>query len=191
MLIGLTLAGCSPFGTSPSRGEPSRCEQDRYDCQERTDVPAVAGCELEGELTIEIGFGMSAFAPLADGEPPATYSGGGGFQAASASHVGAALRIGGAALDRYDVLGAQVSVYEAGVCVTMGEDSRMCDGVPWIADRSVLLGDGPELNVVGSVVEEYGITMPIESLGPGAYVVQALVLDPCGQMGVAHHDFTL
>lgn len=189
--MGLALGGCSLFSDSPQGGEPSRCEQDRYECQDRADVPEVVGCELEGELAIELGFGMSAFTPLADGEPPATYSGGGGFQAASASHVGAALRISGAALDRYEVLGARVSVYESGVCVAMGEDTRMCDGVPWIADRSVLLGDGPELNVVGSAVEEFGITMPIESLGAGAYVLQAIVLDPCGQMGVAQHDFTL
>ncbi len=189
-LLAFGSGGC-PLFSGPEDTGPSRCEQDRYDCQDRSDVPAADGCDLEGELSVEIGAGLEAFEPMSDGEPPREYSGGGGFQGPAAMHVGVGLRIGGAALDRYDVIGARVGVYEAGACMTMADGSQMCDGVPWIADRSVLLGDGPALNVVDGMVEEFGLTMPIEPLTPGQYVVQAIVEDPCGQLGVAHHPYTL
>ncbi|MEM6990577.1 MAG: hypothetical protein AAF721_08775 [Myxococcota bacterium] len=193
--LALAGAGCVPFfGHNPDDGGPTRCEQDRYECQDIQDVPAAAcqGEAAEGEdLVVEIGTGMSDYDALGSGEPLTTYAGGGGFQGPGVEHAGVALRISGASLSDYDVLGARISVFESAVCMTMDDGSRLCDGVPWIADRSVLLGDGPALNVVEGVIEEFGLTMPIEPLGAGTYVVQAVVEDPCGRVGVAHHDYSL
>jgi len=186
-------AGCDLFVDGP---EPpvtaDRCDQDRYDCQSRSDVPLVNGCELNGELAVEIGHGFEAFAPLAEGEPPPFISGGGGFQGGGSSHTAWALRIDGAALDRYDVIGAQLGVYSLEDCSVLPDGSRMCGDVPWIGSRSVLLGDGNALPVVGDTVEDFGLTVPMDgSASFGDFVLQVIVEDPCGQLGVAHHDYSL
>lgn len=196
VMIGVAtmLGGCELFSDDPDDGGGAgRCEQDRYACQEESAVPPLAGCDLDGELTVTVGRGMERYeAALLDGEPLPLFMGGGGFQSPGVAHVGLALRIEGAALDRYDVVGADLSVYPIEACMTLPDDGGLaCDGVPWVGQRSVLLGDDPALNVVGSVVEEFGLTLSWEDPGSGTYVLQATVEDPCGQVGVVHHDFSL
>lgn len=150
----------------------------------------MGGCSQDADLVVTLGYGTEAFAiALSRQEPPTIEGSGGGFQGAGTTHTAFGLRIEGAELDLYDVLGAEIGVFEAHACTTQGE-VRSCEGVPWVASRTVLLGDGPPLNVVDGVVEEFGITAPMER-EPGSFVVQAVVRDPCGRQGVTHHDFSL
>ena len=144
---------------------------------------------LEGELALEIGKGEEAFEPLDDGEHPPIFEGG-GFQGPGIAHLLVGLRIEDAALDQYDVLGAHLGLFEGSACPEQPDGSRVCDGVPYLGERWVLLGDGPALNVVGDAVEEFALTMVIDSPPAGDYVVEATVTDPCGQVGIAHHAFS-
>lgn len=190
LVVPVVAGGCPLFGGGHG-GDVGfdRCEQDRYGCQDLDEVPPLEGCTLSSELVVTLGQGLEAFAPLAAGEPLTLIPGGGGFQAGGGSHASVALRIEGAALDRYDVLGARLGVYEAHACTEAADGTRTCQGVAWVGNRSVLLGDGPELNVVEGVVEEFGLTMIMQSEGIDALVLQAIVEDPCGRVGVAHHDY--
>jgi len=190
-LLGVVLllcGGCPLFGPDPDPGDtgPDRCEQDRYECESRSDVPPVEGCMLDGDLVVELGKGEDGFEPLDDGEHPPIFEGGGGFQGPGIAHLLVGLRIENAALDQYDVIGAHLGLFEASACPTDGA----CDGVPYLGERWVLLGDDPALNVVGDVVEEFALTMVIDSPPAGDYVVEATVTDPCGQVGIAHHAFS-
>jgi len=176
----------------------SRCDQDRYACQTLSELPTTGeACELDGELTVTIGTGSSAFSLLASGQVPRTGTAGGSSGSGQSPgspgsiHAIFALRIEDAALDRYEQLAARIGIFEADRCTDFGTD-RICDGSPWIADRMVVLGAGPTLNVVdGGIVEEYGLTASMDELEMGAYVIQAIVEDPCGQLGVSHHDFVV
>ena len=145
---------------------------------------------LDGELSVEIGQGLEEFEELGGGEQPLTFDGGGGLQGPGVSHLVLGLRIGSAALDQYDVLGAHFALYDASACMELADGSRMCDGVPYLGQRYVLLGAGPELNVVDGVVEEFALTMVTDTLDAGDFVIQATITDPCGQFGIAHHDFS-
>lgn len=187
----LMCGGCPLLGPEPEGGTgPERCEQDRYACESRADVPPVDGCMLSGVLAVELGQGEAAFEPLADDEVPPIFEGGGGFQGPGVAHLLLGLRIEDAALDQYDVLGAHLALYDESACAEQPDGGRVCQGIPYLGERWVLLGDGPQLNVVGDAVEEFALTVVTDAFAEGDYVIEATVTDPCGQVGIAHHAFS-
>ncbi len=170
-----------------------RCEEDRFACQDGTEVFALnAECTLSDDLEVELGHGHKQYGSLGLGElPPLTHGPQGG------SHVFLGLRVLNAALDRYDKLKVTLSAWLI--------SPTLCDsnwGEPWPADaptgcaheeehRELVLGHHHPVTVAADgAVEEFGIFFRLdEPYGPGGYqlALRLQVEDPCGRTGEAEH----
>lgn len=145
-------------------------EEDCSSCWSDAEFELDPTCELEGELTVEIGDGPSDLRLLDDGEPPELYSGAQGGQ-----HHYVSLRVGNVALDRYDRLEVEIDAYYPDECP---DDGEPCAAGSF--SQTLVLGGSPPWRVVDGYVEEYGI--PVQMNGEDV-VVQVHALDPCGREG--------
>lgn len=196
LLVAGTLlgsSGCFLFG-GPDDDDGGdvveRCDMDRYGCDEGVVTPDLQ-CMLEDTLVAEIGVGPNDFVPLADGEAPSLYDGGGGFQGPGITHTVLAVRIENAALDRYSTIGAHFGIWEASACQPgPGGEPMPCSGEPEYGSRDVVLGSGPELAIAADgAVEEFGITFVSDFSIERETVAQVILEDPCGQTGFSQHAF--
>lgn len=190
----LACSGCFLFGGPDPEGDPgpSRCDMDRHDCEEAT-ITIDPSCSVDGELTAEVGVGVEGFEPLADGQAPSTYEGGGGFQTPGVTHTVLGVRIEGAALDRYSTLGARLGIWEAHACMPgPGAEIAACTGNPLYGSRTVVLGESEPLALAqDGAIEEYGITFISDfEVNGGDFVAQIVVEDPCGRTALAQHAFS-
>lgn len=137
-------------------------------------------CTLDGALTITLGDGTSGFAELATGVGPTEHH---GPQGGTHSFVG--VRIGNLALDRYDIVLLELSVFAAAQCPTAG--AACVDHPQWGQGRWVL-GDDTSLDPIDehTIEQDQLVTNP----GYDAVVLQAQVEDPCGQVGFVQHPFS-
>lgn len=166
LLLGSLMTGCPASG--PPTGVPQGGEF-QHD----------ASCTLEGALSIEIGDGTDGFASLGAGEGPVQH-----FGPQGGTHSFAGLRIGGLALDRYDVVLVQMTMFEAAACPQLGS---ACTGSPMNASQTWVLGDVAPLEIVGDdVIEQDQLVVPV---GSGNVVLQALAEDPCGRVGLGQISF--
>lgn len=137
-------------------------------------------CELAGALVVEVGDGTVGFAPLADGAgPPINYGPQGGM------HVFAGVRVGNLELERSDRVRVRLGLFDAEACPTLGEP---CTGDPsWGGGEWVFADpEAPEL-VDAHTIEEGAMAIVLDEL-PANVVLQAIVEDTCGRVGLAQHD---
>lgn len=136
-------------------------------------------CTLAGSLSVEIGDGTEGFLAVAPGEGPVAHSGPQGGM-----HSFAGVRIGDLALDRYDVVLVELTMFAASECP---EPGRACTGAPMNVSRSWVLGDVAPLEVVDDdTIEQDRLVVPV---GEGAVVLQARVEDPCSRTGLGQISF--
>jgi hypothetical protein len=137
-------------------------------------------CTLDGALTITLGDDTTGFAELSPGLGPVMHF---GPQGGSHSFVG--VRIGGLALDRYDIVLLELAVFAAEQC---GAPGTPCSDYPaWGVGRWVLGDDTPFEQIDEHTLEQDQLVV---SPGDGAVVLQAQVEDPCGQVGFEQHPFS-
>lgn len=137
-------------------------------------------CELDSALTIELGDGTSGFVALAPGQGPVEH-----FGPQGGNHAFASVRIGGLALDRYDIVLVQLGVFGAEQCPST---TSPCVGDPSFGLGTWVLGDAIELDPIDEqTIEEDQLRVGV---GTGALVLQAQAEDPCGQVGLAQQAFT-
>ena len=180
LAIALSTSGCFLFGNDDS-ADP--CDADRYGCADG-ELDVDPSCELQGELVVAVGGGEGEFEPLPEGTSPTIFNGAQGGQ-----HVLVGVRVDNAALDRYDELQVQLGIFPASQCPAPESDDLLtaCTGAPSGGSRTVVLGDATELALVdGGIVEEHDIVIFLESFSEGM-VLQAIVVDPCDQQGIARH----
>jgi len=137
-------------------------------------------CTSNDALTITLGDGTSGFAELSPGLGPVMHS---GPQGGTHSFVG--VRIGGLALDRYDIVLLELSVFNSHQC---GAPGTACIDYPEFGQGRWVLGDDTELEATDEQTIEQD--QLVVSPGEGAVVLQAQVEDPCGQVGFAQHRFS-
>jgi hypothetical protein len=137
-------------------------------------------CTLDDALTITLGDGTDGFAELSPGLGPVMHH---GPQGGTHSFIG--VRIGGLALDRYDVVLLELAVFASGQC---GAPGVPCRDFPMYGKGTWVLGDETPLDPVDEhTIEQDQLVM---SPGDGAVVLQAQAEDPCGQVGLAQHPFS-
>jgi hypothetical protein len=136
-------------------------------------------CMLDGSLSIEIGDGTDGFRALAPGVGPEQH-----FGPQGGSHSFAGVRIGNVALDRYDVVLVELTMFEASECPELG---RACTGAAMNVPGTWVLGDVAPLEIVGDdTIEQDKLLVPV---GDGEVVLQALAEDPCGRVGLGQISF--
>lgn len=136
-------------------------------------------CMLDGSLSLELGDGTDGFRALSEGEGPVQH-----FGPQGGSHSFAGVRIGGLALDRYDVVLVQITMFGADACPELG---TACTGAPMNAEQTWVLGDVAPLEVTADdTVEQDQLVVPV---GAGEVVLQALAEDPCGRVGLGQISF--
>ncbi len=157
-LLSLLLMGCNiPEGPEPCDLDPSSCRRTRGFYID----PA---CTLSSELVVEAGEGYDAFEAVGSALEIQTGVQGG-------SHFFGAVRVGQAALDRYEVLEVTFSL------TTPGEDEPH-------TDRTVVLGDFEPIEVddEGRVVA-YGYLVEVTTGFARDDLYSVSVRDPCGRKG--------
>lgn len=179
LAILLGTSGCFLFGNDDGGADP--CDADRFGCADG-ELDVDPSCELQDELVVAVGGGEGEFEPLPEGTSPKIFNGAQGGQ-----HVLVGVRIDNAALDRYDELQVQLGIFSASQCPEDDDLLAACTGTPTGGTRTVVLGDEVELAIVeGGVVEEHDIVVFLEAF-TDAMVLEAIVVDPCGQQGIARH----
>ena len=198
------LCVCSVFTFAGICGgeQADPCELDVLACQANLyDFALDPDCDLEGELTIEVGEGELGYLELEPDQLPEVHYGSQGGQ-----HVFMGMRVSNAALDRYDKLLVRFGAYtecqigEACYNSQQGDflcsessadpDSGVCEFT--LGERTAVLGSAKTLRVVeDGVVEEYGLIVVLDSwpVWAGQGVLRVVVLDPCEQQGIAEHYF--
>ncbi len=162
----LLLAGCP--GPSAPTGAPQGGEF--------THDPS---CPLTGSLSVALGDGDDGFVALASGQGPVEQ-----FGPQGGTHAFAAVQIGGLALDRYDIVLLQLSLFAAEQCPMV---DAPCDGDASFGVGTWVLGDTLPLDLIDAhTIEQDQLRT---EAGTGAVVLQAQVEDPCGQVGFAEQPF--
>lgn len=136
-------------------------------------------CTLAGSLSVALGDGTDGFAALTSGQGPVEQ-----FGPQGGTHAFAAVQIGGLALDRYDIVLLQLSLFAAEQCPTA---DAPCEGDATFGVGTWVLGDSLPLDPIDAHTIEQD-QLRIEA-GAGAVVLQAQVEDPCGQVGFAEQPF--
>ncbi|MBC8071411.1 MAG: hypothetical protein IAG13_24000 [Deltaproteobacteria bacterium] len=132
-------------------------------------------CELDGELTVEIGDGTNGFKALVGNAGPIVHHGSQG-----GTHMWVGARIGGLALDRYDVVRVGIGAFDPLQCEPVGEP---CKGRPLWFDGEWVLGDVVPLEPVDEhTIEQDRLTALFDIHGQ-ALVLELGAADPCGQTG--------
>jgi hypothetical protein len=162
----LLLGGC------PSPSAPTGAPQGG----EFTHDPS---CTLTGSLSVALGDGADGFVALTSGQGPVEQ-----FGPQGGTHAFAAVQIGGLALDRYDIVLLQLSLFTADQCP---ETDAPCDGDATFGVGAWVLGDTLPLEPIDAHTIEQD-QLRIEA-GAGPIVLQAQVEDPCGQVGFAQQPF--
>jgi len=167
VLLAPMLAGCPTTPSAPT-GAPQGGEF--------THDPS---CTLAGSLSVSLGDGTDGFVALTSGQGPVEQ-----FGPQGGTHAFAAVQVGGLALDRYDIVLLQLSLFAAEQCPTV---DAPCEGDATFGVGTWVLGDTLPLDPVDAHTIEQD-QLRIEA-GSGAVVLQAQVEDPCGQLGFAEQPF--
>jgi hypothetical protein len=172
------------------------CDDARFACEDSVLGFALdPTCTLEGDLTVEVGQGESAFVVLTDNEMPTLVTGNQGGQ-----HTFLAVRVMNAALDRYDVLKTRFAFYlikpcgahDGGTPVDQ-EKSGPEDDCRYLQNsRNLILGvQQPIRTVVGTteaaMVEEFGVLIRTGDTPDFERELELQVDDPCGRRGFDRH----
>ncbi len=180
--LSLLLVSCLSILRCSNPG-PDPCEDDTFGCADPTEgLEMDEACELDGELTVEVGWGLNRYHSFE--RPAETWQ---GFQGGEHTFLG--IRVENAALDQYDKI--EVTFEHVTIDADCVEDWSSVDlsadlleecGNMYPMTRRVIFGElAPIRTDESGAMQEYGIFLEIPWETPT--VVVARVLDPCGQTG--------
>lgn len=176
LLAATFVLGCPNPGPGP-------CEDDAFGCEVSGGLELDPSCELDGELVVELGWGLDDFSAF-DEEPARIWH---GFQGGTHTFLG--VRVPNAALDRYERIEVTFrhDVIEAECLddwpdVILSRDFLEECATGYVNERRVLFGERAAIrtDADGGMVE-WGIFLEIPWSEPT--VVSAEVRDPCDRRG--------
>ncbi len=173
--VAVAAVGCG------SDEDESLCVTEKFNCANQTEgFVRPDRCTADGDLEITIGHGEAEFTPLAEDELPGIHHG-----SQDGLHAWMGVRIGNAALDKYDTLKVRFELLyhiTGGACAGGVKGTAGEDCVRTMGSRELMLGSNTPLRVLeDGTIEEFGIVVFVDYNPSGLWEVKLDVSDPCGR----------